>query len=325
MSALAQVSPEAAAPRPDGLLHLTVTSKTQKAKGVVELVLSSASTLPSWTPGAHIDLHLGEFVRQYSLCGDPADSLSYKVAILKEDSGRGGSLWAHDQVAVGDVLNVGGPRNHFPFDGASDYLFIAGGIGVTPLIPMIAAAEAAGASWTLLYGGRELSSMAYVDHLGQYGERVRVRPQDEHGLLDLAAALDTPRADTLIYCCGPEPLLQAVERAAAQWPKGALRLERFAPKEAIDHEHELAFEVVFNKSGITANVPPGVSVLDVASANGIFVLKSCSEGVCGTCETLVLAGEPDHRDSVYTEDDYAEGAFAPCVSRCKSGRLVLDL
>jgi ferredoxin-NADP reductase len=289
---------------------------------VVEPVLAADTPLP-WSAGAHRELHLGEHVRQYSLCGRPSES-TYRVAILKEEDGRGGSAWAHERLHVLDSQAVSGPRTHIELEAAAAYVFVAGGIGITPLLPMIAAAETAGAAWVLLYGGRTRASMAYLDELAAYGEKVQVRPQDEHGLLDLASVLGVPRENTLIYTCGPEPLLSAVEAAAALWPKGALHLERFAAKE-VEHDADTAFEVVFERSGVTAEVPAGTSVLDVAADHGIFVLKSCSEGVCGTCETLVLDGEPEHRDSVYTEDDHAEGAFAPCVSRCRSGRLVLDL
>lgn len=324
MSSLTETSAEAGHPA-GRTVKATVASKTYVADGVVEIVLTSTDPLPSWEPGAHIDLHLGEVVRQYSLCGKPSEPGIYRIAILREAEGRGGSLWAHDSLQVGDTIEVSAPRNHFPFETASSYVFIAGGIGITPILPMIVRAQETGADWTLLYGGRERASMAYLDELDAYGSKVRVRPQDEHGLLDLKSVLDPIRTDTLIYCCGPEPLLKAIEAASADWPKGSLHLERFAPKEQADSSIGTSFEVVFERSGIAAEVPAGVSIIDVATENGIFVLKSCSEGVCGTCETVVIDGEPDHRDSVYTEDDYEEGAFAPCVSRCKSGRLVLDL
>jgi ferredoxin-NADP reductase len=213
-----------------------VTAKHQAADGVVTLKLTEIGghPLPAWTPGSHVDLildHLtnGTPARQYSLCGDPAEHPTWRLGILRDPAGRGGSLYVHDQLKVGDTVRVRGPRNNFPLAESPRYLFIAGGIGITPILPMIAAAEATGADWRLVYGGRHRTSMAFLDELAQYGEKVTVRPQDETGLLDLDALLSTPQPDTLVYCCGPEPLLNAVEHACATWPRGSLQMERFTP------------------------------------------------------------------------------------------------
>jgi ferredoxin len=167
--------------------------------------------------------------------------------------------------------------------------------------------------------------MAYVEELEQYGDRVTIQPQDVDGILDLDSVLAVPRDDTAVYCCGPEVLLDAVEQKCASWPAGSLHVERFAPKKLGDDVVDTEFEVEFARSGVTATVPAGVSILDVATENGVFVLRSCSEGVCGTCETVVMDGEPEHRDSVLTDEDRSEGCFMPCVSRACSDRLVLDL
>jgi ferredoxin len=167
--------------------------------------------------------------------------------------------------------------------------------------------------------------MGFLDELAVFGDRVRVHPQDESGLLDLAAALGTPREGTLVYSCGPTPLLDAVEQHCANWPAGSLHVERFAAATPAHREADIAFEVEFARSGVTATVEAGVSILDVATDNGVFVLRSCSEGVCGTCETELIEGDPDHRDSVLTPEDHAAGCFMPCVSRARSARLVLDL
>lgn len=310
----------------DAALTLTLERKELIADGVVELVLYSPKPLPSWEPGAHIDLMFGDdLVRQYSLCGDPSDHYRYRVAILREPQSRGGSEFAHERLTAGQSITVHAPRNHFPLVKATRYQFIAGGIGITPMLPMIAAAEKAGADWQLLYGGRQRASMAYVEQLERYGDRVRIQPEDTDGRLDLGSVLDEPTEGTLVYTCGPEPLLHAVEERCAGWPHGALHLERFAPKAAEDHSTDTEFEVHFERSGVTATVPKGVSILDVATENGVFVLRSCSEGICGTCETVLLEGEPDHRDSVLTDDDRDADCFMPCVSRCRSSRLVLDL
>ncbi len=212
-----------------------VAAKRLCADGVVtiELVSAAGTPLPKWTPGAHVDIEIADrHVRQYSLCGDPADRTRYRIGVLRETSGRGTSLHIHDHLDVGDDIVVRGPRNNFPLRPAPHYVFVAGGIGVTPLLPMIRAAAAANADWQLVYGGRSRASMAFLDELTRHGERVHVSPQDETGLLDLAAIVGEPRDDTLIYCCGPEPLLAAMENACRDWPAQALQLERFSPRPA---------------------------------------------------------------------------------------------
>ena len=307
-------------------LTLTLEAKTAVADDVVELKFKARSTLPPWEPGSHIDLLLGpDLARQYSLCSDPGDRRYLRVAVLREPQSRGGSVFVHDDLQEGQQIQIRGPRNHFPLVESPRYQFIAGGIGITPILCMIREVERAGADWHLLYGGRRRESMAYLDELAQFGDRVRIQPQDEEGILDLGSVLAIPRDDTAVYCCGPEVLLDAVESACASWPAGALHVERFAPKQVGDDVIDTQFEVEFARSGIAATVPPGVSILDVATDNGLFVLRSCSEGVCGTCETVVMEGEPEHRDSVLTEEDRKEGCFMPCVSRACSDRLVLDL
>jgi ferredoxin-NADP reductase len=235
-------------------------------------------------------------------------------------------VYVHDQLAVGDVVRVRGPRNNFPLEPSPRYLFIAGGIGITPLLPMIATADAAGADWQLVYGGRQRSSMAFLDELARHGDRVLVRPQDETGLLDLDGLLATPQADTRVYCCGPEPLLAAVEQRCAGWPPGSLHVERFSPRPPGAPARLEAFEVVLARSELTVDVPPDRSILEVVEDAGIPVLSSCAEGTCGTCETAVLEGLPDHRDSVLSEEERAANdCMMICVSRSCSSRLVLDL
>jgi ferredoxin-NADP reductase len=295
------------------------------AEGVRELVLDSATgaPLPGWTPGAHIDLELTpDVVRQYSLCGTPGRP-QWRVAVLREPAGRGGSALVHDELGVGDVLTARGPRNHFALDPAGAYLFVAGGIGITPLLPMVAAADAAGADWRLLYGGRTRASMAYVDELARYAGRVDVRPQDEHGLLDLDAALVAAPAGALVYCCGPEPLLAAVERRCAA---GRLRVERFTPRDAGEVRGPDEFEVRLRRTGATVRVTAATTVLAAVESAGVAVLQSCREGTCGTCETTVLGGRPEHRDSVLDEAERAGGTtMMICVSRSLDPLLELDL
>ncbi|NUT28191.1 MAG: oxidoreductase [Streptomyces sp.] len=305
--------------------ELVVDGRELAADGVLALTLRHplGEQLPAWEPGAHIDVVLGpELERQYSLCGDPADRTAWRIAVLREPDGRGGSAHVHDQVGRGDKVRVRGPRNHFRLEPAARYRFVAGGIGITPILPMLAAAEAAGAEWTLLYGGRSRRSMAFTEELGRYGDRVTVAPQEEVGLLDLAPVLDGVPDGTLVYCCGPGPLLDAVEERC---PAGVLRIERFQAKEQpVGEDGE--FEVELARSGLTLTVAPGVSVLDTVRSAGVEVLYSCTEGTCGTCETDVLDGTPDHRDSVLTSEEQESGeTMMICVSRCRGKRLVLDL
>jgi ferredoxin-NADP reductase len=308
-------------------LDLVVTGRDDLADGVVALNLARADNdpLPAWEPGAHIDLVPGpDLVRQYSLCGDPAERRVWRIAVLREPAGRGGSAHVHDRLSVGDRVAAVGPRNRFPLRHSPRYIFLAGGIGITPILPMLAAAERAGASWRLLYGGRRRNSMAFLPDLAHYGDRVSVVPQDESGLLDLDGPLGTPVPDTLVYCCGPEPLLAAVAERCRAWPAGSLHVERFAA--APDSAAGPAFEVELRASGRVVAVPAGTSILRSVEDAGVAVLSSCREGTCGTCETDVLDGVPDHRDSVLTDAERAAGdVMMICVSRSLSQRLVLDL
>ena len=306
-----------------------VGAKSIVADGVAALTLSEidGQPLPRWEPGAHVDLILdGVATRQYSLCGDPSDQRSWRLGILRDPLGSGGSLHVHDKLEAGDIVRVRGPRNNFPLAASRRYLFIAGGIGITPMLPMIKAASAAGAEWQLVYGGRQRASMAFLDELAAYGDRVRVWPQDEKGFLPLSELLGEPQPDTVVYCCGPEPLLNAVEQGCASWPKGSLHVERFVPKPLTEPVLAEAFEVYLANSHLTLTVPPDRSILSVVDEAGVGVLSSCGEGTCGTCETAVLEGDPDHRDSVLDADQREAGdCMMICVSRSCTSRLVLSL
>lgn len=312
-------------------LTLLVRQLRWESEGVVSVVLESAdgSALPAWEPGAHVDLHLpGSIVRQYSLCGSPAKSGQWRVGVLREENGRGGSAAVHEKVRPGTVLAARGPRNNFVLRPSAAYVFIAGGIGITPILSMVEAAQAAGAQWSLFYGGRSRPAMAFLDELAAYGDRVLVHPQDERGLLPLEQELRDPRADTLIYCCGPEPLLRAVEAATAAWPEGSLVVERFVPL-PVDpalSANDTSFTVEALASGISVEVPAGTTIVKALEAAGVFPPVSCEEGICGTCETTVVDGIPDHRDSLLSEAERASGrTMMICVGRCHGERLVLDL
>ena len=298
---------------------------------VLDLAHPQGEELPRWEPGAHIDLLLSDkLTRQYSLCGDSADPSVWRVGVLRDPGSRGGSQYVHDKLQEGVTLRVRGPRNHFPLVDAKHYKFIAGGIGITPIFAMLEEVEQAGDDWTLLYGGRTRASMAFVDELVErYPDRVTIWPQDERGFLDLAALLKDPEDDTLVYCCGPEGLLTAVESQCAHWPAGALHIERFAAKAPTAEEAAAAldhFEVVCHRTGVTLEISSGQSILEVLEEADVPIMASCYEGVCGTCEARVLEGTPDHRDSVLSEPEKAAGeVMLVCVSRSRTERLVLDL
>jgi ferredoxin-NADP reductase len=315
--------------RPEPELGLVVASRAAVADGIITLDLRDAAgaTLPGWSPGAHIDLLLGRgLTRQFSLCGDPADRARWRIAVLREPGGRGGSAYVHDAVVEGSLVRARGPRNHFRLEPADRYLFIAGGIGITPILPMLAAADTDGRPWTLTYGGRTAASMAFrADLLARYPGRVRIRPQDQTGLLDLAGILDGLQPGTLVYCCGPPPLLDALADHCSGWPAGMLHVERFTPA-AVGAPPGPGFEIELAQAGLTLTVPPGQSILEVVEAAGVTVLSSCTEGTCGTCETAVLAGLPEHRDSVLSPAEQAAAdTMMICVSRSLTPRLVLDI
>ncbi|MCF8571312.1 PDR/VanB family oxidoreductase [Gordonia sp. HY002] len=307
---------------------LRVTAKDEVADQVVSLRLedSDGAELPDWQPGAHIDVELDNgLTRQYSLCGEPGDEY-WRIAVLRETDGRGGSAYVHDELAVGAEVRTQGPRNHFEFVDADSYLFVAGGIGITPLVPMMEAATRAGSPWRLLYGGRARGSMAFADYLVQSRpDQVTLAPADEVGLLDLESALNDVDDGCVVYCCGPEPLLLAIEDVSQRLGV-QLRVERFAAKAIDEDAVDEAFEVELAQSGQVLTVGADESVLSAVLDAGVDADFSCREGTCGTCEVAVLSGDIDHRDSVLDEDEAAAGdVMMICVSRCRSNRLVIDL
>lgn len=320
----------AAPPAGRNTVMLQVRAKSVVAEGVVclELGRENGGRLPDWTPGSHIDLVFPDgTTRQYSLCGDRWDAHTYRIAVLREPAGRGGSAYVHDRLSVGDLVGVGGPRNQFPLAPSAAYLFIAGGIGITPLIPMVYQAELMGCDWQLLYGGRTRSSMAFREELvSAYGDRVHIIPEDELGLIDLATWLATVSPGMKVYCCGPAPLLAVVEKACGSWLAHTLRTERFSAAVQPEPARRTAFEVELRRSGVTVTVTPDTSVLQAVRDAGVDVLSSCGQGICGTCLTTVLQGVPDHRDSLLADDERAANdCMYPCVSRSCGDLLVLDL
>ncbi|GAF48301.1 PDR/VanB family oxidoreductase [Rhodococcus wratislaviensis] len=309
----------------NGVLELEVVGLRRESDCVlsIELADSERRRLPPWNPGAHIDLGLPEQVRQYSLIGDPTHHDRYRLAVLREPLSAGGSHYVHDELRPGELVEVGGPRNHFPLVHADRYILLAGGIGVTPLLSMAAALEKEGKGWQLHYGGRSRRSMAFLSDLARYGDKVQIRPFDEDGDLDLDTILGEPADDVAIYCCGPSGLLEAVERKCAGWPRGALHIERFSARVLDDDEELRPFDLILDRSSVRIPVPLNTSALDALEAAGVDVPNACRSGVCGSCEIRVLAGEPQHRDSLTTPD--STDVFMPCVSRAHSNELRVDL
>lgn len=309
---------------PDPVLDLVVAGRREEAAGVVSLTLRrpGGGALPDWRPGAHVDLLLAEGLeRQFSLCGRPG-AQEWRIAVLREPEGRGGSDFVHTRLAPGSRVRARGPRNHFPLEPAARHRFVAGGIGITPILPMLDAARALSSDWSLLYGGRSRTSMAFVAELTERHPAARLTFAT--GPLDLDGYLADLRPGELVYACGPASLLTAVE---ARVPASALRVERFTATPA-DTAGDTSFQVELARSGLLLTVPPGRSVLEAVRQAGVEVLYSCTEGTCGTCETDVLAGDPEHRDTVLTEAERAAGeTMMICVSRCRTpgGRLTLDL
>ncbi|MEV1295708.1 PDR/VanB family oxidoreductase [Pseudonocardia sp. NPDC049635] len=320
----------------DGSLELIMTDVHLEADGVISIAFADPAgrDLPQWQPGAHLELVLPSgLLRQYSLCGRPEDRKQYKVAVLHQPAGRGGSRELHETGLVGRRIRVNGPRNHFALKPSPRYVFIAGGIGVTPILSM---ARAVGdtAPWRLHYGGRSRASMAFVDELqGFGGDRVDISPQDVHGLLDIDGIVATADASTAIYCCGPAALLDAVQEARERLaPEAALYFERFAAAhpdsrlDAVPAGGERPFVVELRRSGRTVEIAPDRSALDVIREVVPGMPYSCTEGYCGSCEVAVLDGTPDHRDEILTPEERARGrTMFPCVSRALSERLVLDV
>ena len=313
------------------LLTLQVARRVDEARDVAGLVLTDPQglPLPEWEPGAHIDVHIdrpGEpsLVRQYSLCGDPADRSVYRIAVLREQEGEGGSRHLHDHIRQGQLVRVSAPRSLFRFQTRPRMVFVAGGIGITPLVPMIAAADAAGVDWQLHYAGRDPAGMAFGTQLEQYGAHARVYASSRGERMAVPQIVADAR-DAVVYACGPARLLDALE-AEAEAAGVELVVERFANDAITVSEGDRPFEVDLSITGKTITVLPGETILEKVVAAGIPAPSSCRGGTCGTCETFVLEGQPDHRDAVLNAKEREESeVMMICVSRCVGDRLVLEL
>lgn len=297
-----------------------VRALTWEADGVVAVELVGVDgPLPPWTPGAHLDLVLpGAPVRQYSLCSSP-DGETYRIAVLREPDSRGGSRAVHDTVRPGQLVTVRGPRNHFELEQAAEYLFIAGGIGITPILPMVREAARRGVRWSLLYLGSARSRMAFLNELAPYGDAVRIISRDTSPRVDLAAEL-AKAPDAAVYACGPENMLTQLQELGGD----RVRVEFFSAP-AIEYEPGGPFVVRLERTGVDVEVAPDESILSAMRSVGVDVLSDCEEGICGSCETRVIDGEVEHRDFVLTSQEKQRGdCLMVCVSRAACPVLVLD-
>ncbi len=315
-------------------IRVLVKSITFEADAVNSYVLQplDGTSLPPFTAGAHIDLHLDtSTIRSYSLLNDPAERHRYVIGVKHDPAGRGGSAHVHGKLRPGDVLTIAAPRNNFAFDEtAHPSVFVAGGIGVTPILSMLRRATALGRAWEIHYASRTRRDAAFLDEIETLarGGNGRVHAVFDHEAggkaLDIAVIVANAPADAHLYCCGPLPMLDAFERAAISRPRRTVHVEYFSPREAAATDG--GFEIRLQKSGRTLPVLPGQTILNTLLNAGIPVSYACSEGTCGTCETRVLDGIPDHRD-VYLDDaeHAANRQIMICCSGSKSPVLVLDL
>jgi ferredoxin-NADP reductase len=309
---------------------LVVLQSTMITPEIVELEFESAdgASLPHWDAGAHFDLHLPSGkVRQYSLMRGTASKDNWRIAVHVDRDGRGGSLEIERDVEVGKIVKGVGPRNHFALREAHDYVFIAGGIGITPLIDMIDQVEQLNKTWVLHYLGRSRTTMAYLDLLtSRWGARVKVWARDEGERIDIASLAVQLHEYSQVYACGPERMLTAIENEITPVAPGRVHVERFHPREIPDEIPFQKFTVECERSGIEIEVDVDESIFMVADFAGIEVDGDCLEGTCGACETRVLSGDVIHRDSVLSQEARDSGeSMMICVSRAKNSKLVLDL
>ena len=320
-------------PERDRSIRLTVVDRQVVAhdQDVIALTLaaSDGSALPRWHPGAHLDLHLGSGrIRQYSLCGDPAAD-TYRIAVRRIPDGGGGSVEVHDEVQIGSELVTHGPRNAFPMtvpghgSPTQRIRFVAGGIGITPILPMLALADRLQVPWSMIYAGRSRDSLPFVDEMTRFGDRVQIRTDDLDGTPTAAELLGACPDGTTVYACGPAPMLSAIKTELARRDRVELHFERFAAAPVIDGE---AFVVRLGSTGATVSVAADETLLGALRAAGVVAPYSCQQGFCGSCRTRVVDGAVQHRDTFLTDPERADGLMLTCVSRAAAGQmLTLDL
>jgi ferredoxin-NADP reductase len=323
--------PELALAGRSAALRAVVARKWRAGEGIAGFELRALrGHLPTFQPGAHIDLHLPNgLIRQYSITNAPGDTASYIIGVKREPDSSGGSRCLHDTVAEGDVLAISEPRNNFPLRrNATRTIFIAGGIGITPLLAMALALHHSGLAYELHYFAQSLDHLAFPDRLAVLGDNltahINLSPEATEACIRQLLAKFQPRIQ--VYTCGPGRMLDATRRIACElgWPDSEVRFEYFKNTRALDNNS--GFEVALARSCITLTVPPGKSILAAVQQRGIAIPSSCEQGACGTCIATVLEGEPDHQDVYLNDAEKRSGTrIITCVSRAKSARLVLDL
>ena len=296
----------------------------------LELRAIGGAQLPPFEPGAHLDLHLPNgLIRQYSLTNDWRERDRYVIGVARVPDSRGGSTFVHSSVRAGAQLTIRGPINNFALDPRAErFLFIAGGIGITPIMAMTRWCVANGKPWRLIYAARRRQRAAFYEELCALArDSAQFHFDDESGqVLDVAAAIAGLQDGERIYCCGPTPLMDAVKTLTEHLPPDTVHFEYFSVPDSDEPKESTAFKVRLERSGAAFEIPEGKSILEVLEENGIEHPFSCREGLCGTCLTNVLSGEPDHRDYVLTDEERASGKMMTiCCSRSKSPQLVLDL
>ncbi len=319
-------------PRPFQHVTTVVRVKRRVAEQALEITLADPDDweLPPFAPGAHIDVHLpGGIVRQYSLCGDPSEGHRYRLGVLLQAAGRGGSRALHDTVGIGDVLPVSLPRNHFPLAAnAQRHVFIAGGIGITPFLPMARALGAVRGDFHLYACARSPTTAPFIDDIQPLLASGRASAHYDGGDpgrgLDFRTLLAVPQPGTNVYCCGPAGMMAAIAAASASWPPGTVHFERFQPPAEVLPAREAPFIVRLSRSGRVIPVAPGQSIARALLQHDVALDVSCEAGTCGTCRTRYLEGEPEHRDFVLRPHERGR-YIMPCVSGCLGSLLVLDL
>jgi tetrachlorobenzoquinone reductase len=294
---------------------------------IYELTNVAGTPLPPYAPGAHIDLHLPNgIVRQYSLLEPEPSGESYSIAVKRDPASRGGSRSVHEELRVGQTLTISAPRNNFPLvENASHVILLAGGIGITPIWCMAQRLHKLGRSWALHYACRSRADMAFLDALAEMGKaHFHFDDENQGKVLDVGSIVAGAPRDAHLYCCGPTPMLQAFEQATASWPRAQVHVEYFTPKP--QPAKKGGFVVELARSGQEFVIPEGESILQVLLNAGVDVDYSCELGICGACEQRVLAGTPEHRDAILSEEEQAANTRVMiCCAGCKSERLVLDL
>jgi vanillate O-demethylase ferredoxin subunit len=314
------------------LLTVQVADVRAEACDVMTLELRAVGggQLPPFDPGAHLDLHLPNgLVRQYSLTNDWRERDRYVIGVGRAEKSRGGSDYVHSQIRAGMQLKISVPRNNFPLDPeAQRFLFIAGGIGVTPIMAMIRWCVAQSKPWRIIYAARSRQRAAFYEQIcGLARSSAQFHFDDEAGqVLDAAQAMSSWSSGERIYCCGPTPLMEAVKALSEQLPPDTVRFEWFTVPESDEPQESESFSVRLERSGREFQVPADKSILEVLEENGFEIPFSCREGLCGTCVTNVLEGEPDHRDYVLSDEERESGKMMTiCCSRSKSPSLTLDV